>query len=139
MRMRIAFLALAVTLAVASGYARAESIPLEIGDKAPPVDFRTLYPQGDACLRHDDINLNLNGKLTGPGVRKLLTPEALAAGVEVYITGSDENKFGNVSILYWQPKGSCVLWYETISVVEYATRLGMTPYGISPFYKRDNN
>jgi hypothetical protein len=129
-------LPLAASLAINS---RAETIPLEIGSKPAPVDYRVLYPQGEACVSHNDVNLNLNGRLTGPAVRRFLTPEALAAGVEIYITGSDENKFGNVSILYWQPKGQCVLWYETISVAEYSVRLGLTPYGVSPFYKKENN
>lgn len=100
--------------------------------------FMTLFPQGDKCIKYGDVNLNLNGRMTGPALRKFLTPEAIASGVQLYITGSDENKFGNVSILYWQPKGECVLWYETISVQEYSVRLGLNPYGISPFYKEAN-
>lgn len=112
--------------------------PARADDAASVQHFMTYFPTGDKCIKHTDVNLNLNGRLTGPGIRKLLTPEALAAGVELYITGSDENKFGNVSILYWQPKGECVLWYETISVQEYGVRLGLSPYGISPFYKEAN-
>jgi hypothetical protein len=110
---------------------------------APPVavpatKFLNYFPQGKACVRYRDAELNLTHKLEGAVVEKLLTREAQAAGVEVWSTNSDENKFGNVSLLYFQPKGDCVLWYETISVVEYCARLGLTPYGVSPFYKENN-
>lgn len=99
--------------------------------------FMSYFPQGKSCVRYRDAELNLMNKLEGNVKERLLTPDAIAAGVEVWSTSSDENKFGNVSLLYFQPKGDCVLWYETVSVVEYCTRLGLTPYGVSPFYKDD--
>jgi hypothetical protein len=88
------------------------------------------------CLRSEDLNLGLGGTtdLVGDIRDRLLTPEAKAAGVRVYISGADVNNYGQVVLHYSNRENTCVLFSEGISLQELGQRVGLSPLGISPFY-----
>lgn len=89
------------------------------------------------CIKTGDSNLSTGGTsdVTGDIRAKLLTPEAMAAGVRVYVSGSDVNNFGSVVIHYATSDDSCLLWSETIPLQEYSQRLKLNPVGLSPYYE----
>lgn len=89
------------------------------------------------CLKTDDTKLSTGSTtdVSGDIRRKLLTPQALAAGVRVFISGSDVNNYGSVVIHYATANNSCILWSETIPVQEYSQRLDLNPLGISPYFE----
>ena len=116
-----------------TGAGIALAIPAESAEPPPVLNFKP------ACLSHEQIYFTANTKVLSPVKEILLTREAIKDGVEVYSHSSDTNSFGSIVLLYWQPKPGCVLFMEVISAQEYATRLGMSPIGISPFYKADDS
>lgn len=97
----------------------------------------TIAGKVHRCLKTEDTRLSTGGTgdVSGDIRRKLLTPEALAAGVRVYVSGSDVNNFGSVVIHYATPNNSCLLWSETIPLQEYSQRLDLNPVGVSPFFE----
>jgi hypothetical protein len=89
-----------------------------------------------ACVQRSETNLpGQNKEIKGDYRRRLLTPEADAAGVRVYVSTTDVTVFGNVVIHYANKEETCILWTESLTLQEYAIRYGMNPVGVSPYYE----
>jgi hypothetical protein len=69
--------------------------------------------------------------------RRLLTPSAIAAGIQIKTSSYSVAEYGSVVLYYTNQDATCLLWSEGITLQEYSERLGLSPLGISPFYKPD--
>jgi hypothetical protein len=104
-----------------------------------PVNVQAVDLAGKAgrCIPASNMGVYVSSEVTGDLRARLLTPEALAAGVRVFRKDSDVTNFGQQTLQYTNAQANCVLWMEGLTLQEYAQRLGLSPIGVSPFYQPD--
>lgn len=91
------------------------------------------------CVARSETNFSSYGRqLTGEFRNRMLTPEAQASDIRVWVSGVDVTQYGNVVVAYTDSKNTCVVWSESLTLQEYAVRLGLNPVGISPHYQAEN-
>ncbi len=105
-------------------------------DNTPPEAFQ-IGGKTYRCISPTSANLYEPSNEVSNDIReRLLTPQAKAAGVVVNTTRGTDNNYGNITLYYASGNnGNCVIWVETISLQEYAQRIGLTPQNVSPFYE----
>lgn len=74
-------------------------------------------------------------ELEGEYRKAMLSPAAQEAGVRVYTSGTNVTEYGSIVVQYGTKEETCILWTESLTLQEYAIRLGMNPVGVSPFYE----
>ena len=116
-----------------SACARGPNDPVPSNTRAVDLDGRALR-----CISASDANISTTMvSVPADFQRRLLTPEARAAGIQIKTSSYSVAEYGSVVLYYTNQDASCLLWSEGITLQEYAERLGLSPLGISPFYKPD--
>lgn len=101
------------------------------------VDVKAVDIGGEPvrCLPSSDIGQRAPSyELKGELRTRMLTPDAEAAGVRVYVAGSDVSSYGSTVVLYSNDESDCMLWSETLSLQEYNDRLGLSPLKVANGY-----
>jgi hypothetical protein len=106
------------------------------GSDNPTVHSVQIGNQPYACFKAGDMNIGQpTTEVKGALRAKLLTPQAVMAGVRVFVTGTDINQYGQLVLNYTDAGNTCTLWSEGLTVQEYSQKLGLNPVGVSPFYE----
>lgn len=91
------------------------------------------------CIPGSEISVNDGFRdLRGDVRRRFLTPEADAAGVRVLVSSTEVTGYGSTVVRYLNQEGTCLLWAETLSIQEYAEKMGLTPIGVANGYAVGN-
>lgn len=86
------------------------------------------------CVPYNWVNMNY--EIDEPEFKiKLLTIEAINSGIRVFRSEGADSKYGSVTLVYYDSKRKCILWMESMSLQDFAYRVGLNPVGISPFYE----
>jgi len=90
------------------------------------------------CISATEMGLYLPGNELPVNFRKkLLTPEAFAAGVRIYREDNSVTTYGAQTLYYTNAAADCLLWTESLQLQEFSQRLGLSPLGLSPYYEAD--
>ena len=110
---------------------------VEPADPSTPVNIQAVQIGNKPfrCVPMDRAGMRSGrNEIKGDLRNRLLTQDAIAAGVRVHVPSSDVSTYGSTTLVYTDKTKSCMLWAESLGVQEWTERLGLTPIGISTGY-----